>query len=56
MLHYTFTEMNAEFNEFFARYEEAATEQDLEEFMSEMTHLNADLQNALRVSLQRFVN
>lgn len=56
MKHYTFSEVNAEFNEFFARYGSEPTEQDLQEYLEDMSHLNTELQRSLELSLRQFIN
>ena len=56
MKHYIFSEVNAEFNEFFARYGDEPTEQNLQEYMQDMTHLSEELQRSLELSLRRFIN
>lgn len=50
-MYYQFTEHNAEFNEFFARYGDYATEQQLDEFIAEMTHLSPERQQDLKHSI-----
>lgn len=52
MKHYIFSEKNLEFNEFFAQYGEYPTEQDLQEYLESMTHLNAELKQCLECSLR----
>lgn len=55
MSNYVFSEVNAEFNEFFARYGDGATEQDLAEYLEEMTHLSDDLKKSLELSIKQFI-
>lgn len=55
MKHYTFSEVNAEFNEFFARYGEYPTECDLQEYLESMTHLDEELKQCLEHSLRPHV-
>ena len=56
MKHYTFSEVNAEYNEFFARYGDEPTEQDLQEYLEDMTHLDTELKRSLELSLKQFIN
>lgn len=52
MKHYVFSEKNLEFNEFFAQYGEYPTEQDLQEYLESVTHLDNDLKQCLERSLR----
>lgn len=52
MAHYIFSEVNLEFSEFFARYGEYPTEQDLQEYLESMTHLNTEWKQCLECSLR----
>lgn len=56
MKHYIFSEVDAEFNEFFARYGDEPTEQNLQEYLKDMSHLNTELQRSLELSLRQFAN